>query len=639
MMSKWSVILALLLVPVPAHAQDEPSGEIDKTDSAPETTSGETASDTTDDAAEAEPEAVPSLDDVLKDEAMNIASEWEGPGAATEPSYPWFEHHGYLRVRVDGFYRGHLGTHYTTTEAAEDGTLYQVTRSTSGFMPPLTENIPNTNSPNSDKVGPQGEDWMAGANMRFRYRPTLHVSKALSIYAEFDILDNLVLGSTPDYDPARPDAPLSIFSKSQAPPSSGINGLTDSIRVKQAWFNWNIIDATDLRAPLLSISAGRMARHWGLGMLENDGEDLDANYGTYVDRVTLLARLAGIYFEAGYGWAAAGPTSEDPSLAYGEPIDLTNSDDVTEVTFAIFSKPMTQAERKERYSKLHVRNKVTFDWGAYAVYRRQKLDSFIELADDDGNITGYRYWTPGDGTENLTLLSRDAWTVTPDIWLRLEWIPAIHQRLRIELEAAGVIGRIGSVNPDVADSSMDIRTFGAVLEAEYLYNGNISFGFDAGIATGDKTHEYFGYMDQSTIIDGTNPRLAAFYFHPDYHVDNLLFRRVMGTVTNAWYIRPWFQYDLFEEDDDSLAARLDVVYGRAMEANSTPGNSSNLGVELDLKIFYEEKGLFYAGLEWAVLWPLGAFDLVPGHGGAPDTATAKSSQWSMVVRALVGVMF
>ncbi|MBL6976342.1 MAG: TIGR04551 family protein [Deltaproteobacteria bacterium] len=584
-------------------------------------------------------EEIPSLDEVLKDKALDVASQWEGPGASSEPEYPWFEHHGYFRLRVDGYYRGHLGTHYTTKVQAADGSLYQITRSTSGFLPPLTENIPNTNSPNSDQVGPQGEDWLAGANLRFRYRPTLHVSDNLSINAEFDVLDNMILGSTPDYDPARSDAPLSIFASTQAPPSAGMNSVKDSIRVKQAWFNWNIMTPTELGAPLLALSAGRMARHWGLGIVENDGEDLDANYGTYVDRITLLARLGGIYFEAGYGWVASGPTAQNPALSFGEPIDLTNSDDVTEVTLAIFSKPMTQAERKERFKHLNVHNKVSFDWGAYAVYRRQKLDSFIERTDlHTGDVIGYDVWSPGDGIDNLQLLSRDAWTVTPDLWLRLEWVPAINQKFRLELEVAGVVGHIGSVNPAVADSSMDIRSFGAALEFEYQM-GNISFGFDAGIATGDKTNEAFGYLDQSIIDQGNNPKLAAFYFHPDYFVDNLLFRKVIGTVTNAWYIRPWFQYDLFESENDSLAARLDIVYGRALEANATPGNDPNLGVELDLKIFYEEKGLIYAGLEWAVLWPLAGFNLVPGHGGAPDTAPAASASWSTALRARVGIMF
>lgn len=626
------IVLISILIPAAAFAQTEPASTPSEPVSEPtiEAVEGDEAGKASDEN--------PSLDDLLKDKALDVASQWEGPGATTEPDYPWFEHHGYFRLRVDGFYRGHLGTHYTTKLAAPDGSLYQVTRSTSGFLPPLTENIPNTNSPNADRVGPQGEDWLAGANLRFRYRPTLHVSKTLAIHAEFDVLDNLVLGSTPDYDPARPDAPLSIFAKTQAPPSSGLNGLKDSIRVKQAWFSWDIMTPTDLGAPLLAISAGRMARHWGLGIVENDGEDLDANFGTYVDRVTLLARLGGIYFEAGYGWVASGPTTENPMMAYGEPIDLTNSDDVTEVTLAIFSKPMTQAERKHRFKHMHVRNKISFDWGAYAVYRRQKLDSFIERTDENGDVVGYDYWSPGDGTDNLQLLSRDAWTVTPDVWLRLEWVPKIHQRVRIELEAAGVIGRIGSVNTDPGDTSMDIRSFGAALEFEYLM-GNISFGFDAGLATGDKTHQAFGYLDQSIINQGTNPKLASFYFHPDYHVDELLFRRVMGTVTNSWYIRPWFQYDLFEAEADSLAARLDLVYGRALEANATPGNNANLGVELDLSIFYEEKGLIYAGLSWAVLWPLAGFDLVPGHGGVPTTATAKGSKWSTAIRAIVGIMF
>jgi hypothetical protein len=37
----------------------------------------------------------------------------------------------------------------------------------------------------------------AGANMRFRLTPELHISDNLRVLSQIDMLDNLVLGSTP----------------------------------------------------------------------------------------------------------------------------------------------------------------------------------------------------------------------------------------------------------------------------------------------------------------------------------------------------------------------------------------------------------------------------------------------------------
>lgn len=567
------------------------------------------------------------LDDLLNERALQVASDWQGPGPSFGPNYPWIEHHGYLRIRADGVYRGHLGTHFVKPD--------QTTVVTSGYLPPLSENGANTSSVNQEKVGPYGEDWIGGANLRLRYAPTIHVAETLSIHAEFDILDNLVLGSTPDYNPSRADAPLSIFATSQAPTSSGINGLRDCVAVKQAWLRWDILKNADLGAPLLSLTAGRMARHWGLGILENGGEDLDADYGTYVDRVTLLARLAGIYFELGYGWSASGYSSESPSVAFGQAHDLTDADDVNEVTLGVFSKPLTESERKLRFDDTLVRNRPVLDWGVYAVFRRQSLD--VDPSTWAGYLSGDLSASAAGGDyDQLGLQRRDAWLLTPDAWLRFEWVPGARQRLRLELEAAASIGRVGRVQSDDASSGMDIRAFGAAFESEYM-TGNLSFGLHAGFAGGDDA-EYFGYLDQTNFANPAvhNPRLASFYFNPDYRVDDLLFKYVIGTVTNAMYFKPFVQYDLFDSDTDALGARAEVLYARAIEPSATPGNSANLGVETSLKLFYEEKGLFFAGVEWTVLWPLAAFNLIPSF---EDVGVSKAARWSTVLRGRIGVMF
>ena len=404
-----------------------------------------------------------------------------------------------------------------------------------------------------------------------------------------------------------------------------------------------------------------MGRHWGLGILENGGEGLDSDWGTYVDRIQLTARLWGIYFELGYGWVSTGATSEHPAAAFGQPYNMSSSDDVTEISLAIFSKPLTDAERKIRTEKLVVRNKPQLDWGLYAVYRRQKL----ELAEDMWNyyqagkvnpsVAGTPYGTGVDcdketcGYDSLALINRDAWTVTPDIWLRLDWVPESRKRVRLELEAAAVFGHIGNINQKpfgadgqaLGDVPMDIRSFGLAFEGEYQTK-NLTFGAYAGYASGDGS-QYFGFLDHTNFAypnakTNHNETLTSFYFNPDYRIDNILFRNVVGTVTDAWYVMPFVQYDLFDSEKEDLAGRLELLYARAVEADATPGHASNLGVGTNVKLYYQDKGLFYAGLEWSMLWPLDAFNL--HYQATPASAPVEqSAHWSTALRANIGIMF
>ncbi len=63
-----------------------------------------------------------------------------------------------------------------------------------------------------------GENTFVGANMRLRLAPTIRLGWGVSMHARFDILDNLVQGSTPEGLPASPWAPMSGDSTPMVPP-------------------------------------------------------------------------------------------------------------------------------------------------------------------------------------------------------------------------------------------------------------------------------------------------------------------------------------------------------------------------------------------------------------------------------------
>lgn len=517
---------------------------------------------------------------------------WADRMAERRPTFPYVEHHGYFRFRADFFHNGHLGT--VVPGVARSGT--------SGIPAPLSENAINNDDPDvSAQVGTEDAKVIASANIRLRYSPTIHISESLRVRTTFDILDNLVLGSTPDFNGnlARPDVPLVAFAQAQAPPSDGGNGFRDSIRVKEAYGEFQ---------PAFVLRVGRMASNWGLGILANGGDDVDDDYGDYVDRALILFKVFGVYVAGAWDYLYSGAISDDASNAFGQPKDLGSADDANQYVLSFFQRPLTPAEKQQRLVDVYERFKPSFDWGLYAVYRAQEFDldnaSYEAWQDDGGDIT----------YDELGLVTRGAWAVIPDLWLRYEQRFDFFSGIRIELEVASIFGSIDNVNNELGgeESSRDIQQIGAALEVQFDTN-QLSLGLDSGVASGD-TAEGFGVLDRNTLSeqDGSpNKDVTAFKFDRDYHVDLILFREVIGTVTNAVYIKPWVSYDLFDSPEDTLGVRLDLMYAQALEKEATPGNEAFLGFEADLRLFFHNKAGFMLDVETGLLLPGGALNYRP----------------------------
>src|SRR5690606_19966471 len=88
------------------------------------------------------------------------------------------------------------------------------------------------------------EDTLKSANMRLRLEPVIHLDEKASVHIQADLLDNVVLGSTPEglsgRGPTGPggrrgDIGLGAFTHNQDPPLAGENHTRDSIMIKRAW--------------------------------------------------------------------------------------------------------------------------------------------------------------------------------------------------------------------------------------------------------------------------------------------------------------------------------------------------------------------------------------------------------------------
>ena len=148
-------------------------------------------------------------------------------------SRPIFEMHGYLRVRAELFHGFALGRLDNPNVALWPQPADNSYTDLSG------DAAPGHLSAATRHIAPCDDKTQAGANMRFRINPELHISDNLRILSQIDMLDNLVLGSTPGGfanqpaaddggytpTPGSPYVPLGSLATTTAPPTTGINSF------------------------------------------------------------------------------------------------------------------------------------------------------------------------------------------------------------------------------------------------------------------------------------------------------------------------------------------------------------------------------------------------------------------------------
>lgn len=534
---------------------------------------------------------------------------WEEP---VKPELNFLELDGYFRFRYQLFKHLDLGTTYLSPTT---GRLYGPFIST--LAPPVP--ICNTNQDCKDALG--NKDTIGGANIRLRLEPVLNVYEDIKIKMQLDLLDNLILGSTPEGLPKTVSVPLIAFSQTQLPPSDGVNALTDSIRVKRVW--------GEIGTPLGQLRFGRMPSNFGLGLVANEGRGLDGDYGDTADRVMFATKIGDFYIIPAYDWVVSGPTSATRGSPLGQPFDRDQRDDVDQYILAILRR-----DKDEEIKQKLENDEVVLNYGTYQVLRFQALDSAQYYGTGD----------PEDQTEDQPQVNRDAQAWIYSFWLKLLW-----RKLSIEAELAGIYGSIGnsvvSGGLSARDRPIDLNQQAAALNAEYkLLRDSLTLSVLVLFASGDSDYGWGlsplsdaspqpGSWDGSQGGDG---KITNFRVDPGFYVDLVFWRQLVGTITDALIIRPGVQYNVTE----GFGARFDLVYSRAWFAQSTPsasigGGDNNLGLEGDLKVFYDSEDGFHAWLEYGLFVPFAGLDFRPPEEGAAtlDAGLAHT------LRAMLAVSF
>jgi uncharacterized protein (TIGR04551 family) len=217
----------------------------------------------------------------------------------------------------------------------------------------------------------------------------------------------------------------------------------------------------------------------------------------------------------------------------------------------------------------------------------------------------------------------------------------------------GVFGNIGELgvyadggtgtDTQQRRATLNLQQFGGLIRGNYKFlKDSLIVGVEVGSASGAQNGDPRGELnwrrsrEKPTGLlnsDGLiGLRSTRFAFDPDYHVDMILFRRILGTVYNATYMKPSLTYWLI----DSFGGQAEFIYSLANKPATFPGHAINMGAEINARLMYQNKEEgFHVMLEYGVLFDLGALSQTQDiwNNNIPiDGTTAQAFQAKILLK-------
>jgi uncharacterized protein (TIGR04551 family) len=492
-----------------------------------------------------------------------------------------FEMDGYYRLRTDWFKNFNLGF--------DDRQV--------GGAP-----FPRALGCSSTVLNHPCDDSLASTNMRLRLEPTFNLDEGTSVHIQADVYDNLVLGSTPtdlsigNVYTGFSQPPVGAFSNSQQPEQKNLNSDRDALVVKRAW--------AEVAVPLGILKVGRMPNQWGMGIYHNAGGrdpingtyNYDADYGDTVDRVSFTAQIPGTPLRAmvAADWVLTRLVSNQTAANTGHeehPFDLDDSSDANGWV-GVISKMTSPQDFKDAVD----RGESVLDYGVYFEYKTQSWDE---------NLTNFNLGGVFDAANNY--VPRDYKTYTPDLWAKFGTGDFL-----LEAELVGQFGSVTHLNDLGITGKENIRKLGGAGRLTWKgVEGKLRLGVEGGFATGDQWDNtpagntniaFANQLGDPTICNAQHTcTLSQFFFNRDYQIDMILWRHLIGAVTNAAYAKPFLSYDLTK----SIMFKVSNITSFALRPVATPGNSVMYGTEFDGDLGYYGNHIFL-GISYGVLFPMGA---------------------------------
>jgi hypothetical protein len=337
--------------------------------------------------------------------------------------------------------------------------------------------------------------------MRLRLEPALKLNDNLSLQAQFDILDNILFGSK---DTRELSIIAPVVGQQTLPPGAGSFYMTGpstvgengAINVRRVW--------ADILTPLGKFRIGRQPSHWGLGIFQNDGNELQGDFGDTADRLMWLIQhdIGGAgTFTGGVLWDIAYEAQFDPRI--------------TGLTVA----PASNNRDTQQYAAILMFDRPEMTVGLFGGIRRRN--------GPDGATTMTVQDALGNDVE--AGIDGDTFLYFTDLYARYTW-----RNYSFKFEGV-FIG--GDVTTGLAISAIpfqglgagegiiqlppkqDMQTFMAAFEAA----GHYDFGdwlLQAGYAEGDGTP--------------LSQRVTQLGFRPDYTIALMMFHMPLGTSPSLY---------------------------------------------------------------------------------------------------------
>ncbi|MEO6598495.1 MAG: TIGR04551 family protein [Polyangiaceae bacterium] len=570
---------------------------------------------------------------------------------------PVLELHGDFRVRAEMFYQFALGRGDVPSSAMwpqPPDNYYVGTNSNATGASVCTPDEANSGTDTAATHASYGckNGTQAGANLRFRLDPEIHISDNLRIVSQINLLDNVVLGSTPSEYRNVPSSngyqvaarsgytPIGFYANSQETPNSGVNSVRDAIQVKRVW--------AEYATPVGELRFGRMPNHWGLGILNNAGDGYDDNYQSTVDRIQFTTGIKplDLYVTGSWDFINEGATSDNLGIYRGQPYDIAQSDDVTQYVLSV-------AHRKSReLTRLALaKGDLVINGGLQVQYRKQLLAGDNTGAGGVNGTCGGAALGCDPGKLQLTRRGASSWT--PDLWLQL-----LYKKFRFESEVVTIQGSLdyngvadnSAANGAAKNVGYKIRQWGLATEIEQrLVEDKLRLGFNFGWASGDSDVQGLTPPNAAPAEQHGDRTDSTFRFHPAYNLDLILYRNILTRVQGTYYFRPSVTYDFLRDaSGQKLGGGVAAIWSRASEFVQAPGHARDLGVELNAQVYFQskdgarnddptKKGGFFTKLEYGVLFPMAGLGYTQAEKNSAQGPT--SLQTAQTLRWFMGVYF
>lgn len=362
---------------------------------------------------------------------------------------------------------------------------------------------------------------IAFAQQRFRLNPALKLNDHISFHGQIDFLDNLLFGQS---DVASLQISNPITGNIALPPANGPFGTLGSTGGDVIGSGGGNINVRRVYVDLLTAGGkfriGRQPSHWGLGILTNDGDSREGDFGDTFDRILYLAGLDlknGHRLNFGIVYDFAFEATQDPSInGLDSGIDSNWNDSMQSGLILLY-----QAEN--------------FEMGTFSTIRFRDGDdgdptttaTFIDVddVDGDGSVT--------DGVELPAGIDGDTFLYVVDLYGRFRFLD--HYRLGFEAVYIG-----GKLAPGVAIDAIilddpsqaafqnsnplespielgrsDVSIFMAAMEADAWWDFGGEAHLQAGFASGDSAP--------------LSSRVTQLGFRQDYDIALILFDMPVGT--------------------------------------------------------------------------------------------------------------